>query len=132
MIRDWFRFAQEDLIAAQALLEMNNKNTWRASAFHSQQAAEKAIKGYLAYHKISFTKIHDLGLLAYKVEQLHSELKELLQSAVDLVPYAVQFRYPDAATRELDEPEITEALVIAKKIVKKMSEMIPFETGFDF
>ncbi len=111
---------------------MNNKNTWRASAFHSQQAAEKAIKGYLAYHKISFTKIHDLGLLAYTVEQLHSELKELLQSAVDLVPYAVQFRYPDAATRELDEPEITEVLAIAKQIVKKMSEMIPFETGFDF
>ncbi len=131
MVREWFRFAQEDLIATRALWEINNEHTWRAITFHSQQASEKAIKGYLTYQKFSFTKIHTIDILVKEVENLHPGLHELLMKARDLTPYAVQFRYPDSVTRELEKAEVEESMKIAKEVVKKMSELVPFDSLFD-
>lgn len=41
---NWFEFAKEDLIVAQASLE---KDIYNQVCFHSHQGVEKMLKGYL-------------------------------------------------------------------------------------
>jgi len=47
--RAWLAKAQEDLQAARRLLKPPRRLS-NAASFHCQQAAEKALKGFLAWH----------------------------------------------------------------------------------
>lgn len=131
MVQKWFRFAQDDLISAKALWDIQNERMWRPITFHSQQATEKAMKGLLTFKKIAFIKNHDIDKLAQKLEELHPELHELLSRARDLTPYAVQFRYPDSIVKELERHEVEEALSVATQVMKEMSSLIPFNSMFN-
>ncbi len=55
----WLREAGKDLNAAAVLRDPEPSR----SVFHSQQAAEKAIKAFLSYHQITFRRTHDLAEL---------------------------------------------------------------------
>jgi HEPN domain-containing protein len=48
LVHDWLRKAQRDLTVAKILAE-NSEAIWEASLYHCQQAAEKALKGFLVY-----------------------------------------------------------------------------------
>lgn len=61
-VRKWLRYALDDLKVARAIGSMGS-SYWRACAYHSQQAVEKALKGYLTAHKIRFAKTHDILVL---------------------------------------------------------------------
>ena len=66
------------------------------SVFHSQQAAEKAAKAFLALHDVAFRKTHDLNELGRQCAQLDSSLLPVFREASHLTDYAVVFRYLDA------------------------------------
>ena len=60
IVKQWFKYAAADLKVAKNSLSFSAE--FKAiSAFHSQQCAEKAIKGYLTFHKVRFPKSHDIG-----------------------------------------------------------------------
>lgn len=106
----------------------------RTIPYHCEQAAEKSIKGYLAYKEIKFAKIHDLGQLASLVLPINPELSELLKRADDeLTDYATQFRYPDAAINKFDPTveDAKSALEMARLVYKEMTALIPFESQWD-
>lgn len=72
-VREWLeratddlREAEHDLVAVPPLL--------RGAAFHSQQAAEKALKAFLAAHESPFPRTHDLDQLGVAVAALDSTL----------------------------------------------------------
>ena len=71
----WFKFARVDLSMAQLLYENGSEDMWRGVTYNCEQAAEKAIKGFLVIKKINFPNTHDIGSLAAKVLKLHPELK---------------------------------------------------------
>ena len=52
MVKAWFAKASRDLRTAKLLLAQNTEDFWESTVFHSQQAAEKSVKGFLAFHKI--------------------------------------------------------------------------------
>ena len=58
--RPWFSKAAHDLRAAEVLFTADLPLLGEA-AYHCQQAAEKALKGFLSWHDISFGKTHDLA-----------------------------------------------------------------------
>ena len=60
--RAWFGKGNSDLRSAQALLALDPPET-ETAAFHSQQAAEKYLKGLLAYHGDDPPRTHDLAVL---------------------------------------------------------------------
>ena len=131
-VQKWFANAHEDLRVAEVLYNLDPEKYLRTIPYHSEQAAEKSIKGYLAYKKIKFAKVHDIGKLASLILPLNPELSDLLQEADELTDYAVQFRYPDATVKR--EPTIKDAksaLNIAKRVFDKMSSLIPFEGSWD-
>jgi HEPN domain-containing protein len=107
----WLAQAPKDLNAARLLASPEPSR----SVFHSQQAAEKAAKAFLALHDVPFRKTHDLNELGGQCAALDSSLIPLFKEAADLTDYAVVFRYLDAP-REPDEGEATVALETAARV----------------
>ncbi|PZO15124.1 MAG: HEPN domain-containing protein [Leptolyngbya foveolarum] len=99
----WLAYAQSDLRAAKALLK-TNKDLTNQVCYHSQQAAEKAIKAGLIFLRIDFPFVHDLDELR---DRLPKEWK-CVQDYPDLdtlTGWAVNGRYPDSA----EDPSEAEA-----------------------
>jgi HEPN domain-containing protein len=92
LVREWLSIAEEDLHSARRLLE--REPLIRAATYHSQQAMEKALKGYLTWHQISFPWTHNLERLVQMCEQVDTEFEQLLSTAEYLSPFATVPRYP--------------------------------------
>ena len=58
----WLRFAAEDLDATQCMLA-DRSAAARSVCWHSQQAAERALKAALVHEEIDSPFIHDLNAL---------------------------------------------------------------------
>lgn len=123
MVRQWFKYARTDLNMAKASLELSSdyKNI---SAFHSQQCAEKAIKGYLAFKKIRFQKTHNISQLLDEIDKLDARLGKNLSKAKILTTYAVTYRYPDAERKPLTVAKAKTAIKIAEKVFEDCLEAI--------
>jgi HEPN domain-containing protein len=110
----WFIKANEDLREAEFVLTANPPFIG-SSLFHSEQAVEKAIKGYLTWH--------DQAFLTDDLEQLRSLCGEVDPSVVEtlggielLTEFAFRFRYPnDLADPTFDQA--TETLRFAARAV---------------
>lgn len=116
IIQQWFKYARTDLNLAKAALELSSdyKNI---SAFHSQQCAEKAVKGYLAFKKVRFQKTHNMSQLLDDVAKIDPELARKLSKAKTLTIYAVTYRYPDAERKPLTVVKAKSAVRIADLIL---------------
>ncbi len=124
-VREWperaaddLREAEHDLTAAPPLL--------RGAAFHSQQAAEKALKAFLAAHERPFPRTHDLDTLGITVVALDSTMAALVDRARDLTPYAWRFRYPGAPLAPA-EHETRESLGPAREVYEAILSRLPGE-----
>jgi HEPN domain-containing protein len=123
--RGWLAKARADLRAAE--------HEFRATpplladiVFHCQQAAEKALKGFLAWHGRPFRKTHSLEELGEQCLELDQTLKALIDRAVPLTEYAWKFRYP-GEPEEPSREEAEEALVIAREVYTAMVARLPQE-----
>jgi HEPN domain-containing protein len=93
------------------------------SVFHSQQAAEKAIKGFLTFRQIAFRRTHDLTDLGSQCASIDASLEPILREVEDLTDYATAFRYPDAPY-EPDMSEAAEALKVATSLCDEIQRRI--------
>lgn len=115
----WLAAAAQDLNAAGVLLSAVPSR----SVFHSQQAAEKSAKGFLARHNVPFRKTHDLKELGSQCAALNPALSPALREAADLTGYAVAFRYLDAP-HEPDQIEAAQALEIAQRLYEQVQRLL--------
>ena len=91
--QNWFNKGNNDLVAAEYLLTMKIPSI-DVICFHSQQASEKYLKGFLALHGREIPRIHDLEELVSICNEINSGFSELYDIALDLSGYAVEVRYP--------------------------------------
>lgn len=97
-----------------------------AAVFLCQQAAEKAIKGFLTLHARPFRKTHsieDIGALAIAIDP---SLRSAIDRAAPFTEYAWKFRYPGIP----DEPaldEVDDAIAVARDVVRAVSARLPAE-----
>jgi HEPN domain-containing protein len=103
-VRSWLKKAAGDLRGADIDLAASPPFI-EDMLFHCQQAAEKAMKGFLTAHDRIFRKTHDLDELASACEAVYPTLKEALNPARDLTVFAWEFRYPG----EAEAPSLEEA-----------------------
>lgn len=89
---DWLAYAEDDLKFARVGLR---EGFHAQVCFHSQQAIEKSLKGFLVFQKRSYPKSHGLIELARAAPEL--DLKERQASLAEIEGYYVPLRYPDAA-----------------------------------
>lgn len=92
-VSDWFARAEDDLVTARLLLKENTSPN--QVCFHGQQAAEKYLKGFLAYHDNHIRKIHDLELILKHCQTIHSSFESLDSDAQFLTQFYIESRYPD-------------------------------------
>ena len=84
----WLRYAEEDLITAETLLEQLHLPP-RQSCWYAQQSAEKALKAVLIFLEIDFPRTHDLNVLrnlvpeSWQLKAAHSDLASLTEWAAE-------------------------------------------------
>ena len=111
----WLHKANNDLKSSLKLLEGDDP-IMDTAIYHTQQCAEKALKGYLAFKKEPLKKTHDIELLVEICSAIDNEFEKLYDYSENLTPYATAFRYPDIYL-EPDYDEVYEAIDMARKIL---------------
>jgi HEPN domain-containing protein len=93
LVRGWLRKAKSDIVSLEATLQAGSLD---GSCFHAQQAAEKYLKGFLAFHERPFPYTHNLADLTELRAGLDASFRALAPLGVELTPYAVRPRYDDS------------------------------------
>jgi HEPN domain-containing protein len=91
--REWLDRADLDLRLAERELRIPPPLP-SGAAYHAQQAAEKALKAFLAAHNAPFPFTHNLSVLLSLCQALDSTFEQFGDVAASLTPFATQFRYP--------------------------------------
>jgi len=112
---EWLNHAMSDLILARIGSD-SAEVLPEQICFHTQQAAEKALKAVLLRKGIEFPLIHDLEELLEIARQGKIQLPEWAENIATLTPYAVETRYP-GHWEDFVEADVIEALELAKRIV---------------
>ncbi|HEV7671961.1 MAG TPA: HEPN domain-containing protein [Thermoanaerobaculia bacterium] len=100
MVQGWLIKAQHDLDTARKLAQ-DPGPLLDTAIYHCQQAAEKAVKGFLAFHDQAVVKTHDVRFLVNQALAFEPGFEEWFEAAECVTPYATAYRYPD----EILEPE---------------------------
>lgn len=126
-VRSWLRKAHSDLRSARALVELSEPATDTA-IYHCQQAAEKALKGYLAFRDQPLERTHDLERLLELAAALEPAFAPLETQADVLNPYATAFRYPDMLGVQFPSvAEVNIAIEHAQAVYDFVVERLPVE-----
>ena len=124
-IGQWLVKAQHDLGSARCLMT-GDAPYLDTAVYHCQQAAEKALKAFLALHDIPFPKTHDLVLLSDFCQTKDPTFQSLAEFAEMLTPYATLFRYPGECMMPASS-DAHEALHAAGQVLDFVMEKMPPE-----
>jgi len=122
VVEQWLRKAERDLASARRLLD-GEPPFLDTAVYHCQQAAEKALKGFLASRDRPVRKVHDLVLLLDECICLAPSLELLSDEAAILTPYGTAFRYPG----DMNEPEMgdaSEAVAAARRVIEHIRAVL--------
>lgn len=120
----WMAKAGLDLKAGAYEAAAPAEGLWGDVLFHAQQAAEKAMKAFLAWHDVPFRKTHNLEELGRQCAELDASFVEIANEAAPLTEYAWKFRYPG----EVEEPERAEA-ESALRAARRVYEAVALRLG---
>jgi len=123
---DWLSRARSNLIRAKQ--PKPDKVYWEDLCFDAQQAAEKAIKALLMFHKIPFRFVHDLAEHLTVLEANGISLPEDIRLSAELSDYAVEARYP-GPMEPVTEDEYKQAIKMAENVVSWVENQIQSETN---
>jgi HEPN domain-containing protein len=127
LVREWLQRAERDLRSARTLASAPDP-LLDTAIYHCQQAAEKAIKGWLQARDVPFAKTHDLVELVKLASDVSAEFGALAEAAEVLTPYATAFRYPGGAFESLpSSEEFEDALRQAQTVYTFVLERLPKE-----
>ena len=113
-VSEWLRKSDHDLAAAELSLRAD-ETLPDIAAFHAQQAAEKALKGFLAAHGVPFRPTHNLVELLEQCLEVDAGFGSLRDDAAFLTRFAVQSRYPGTGP-DPDDAVAADALERARKV----------------
>lgn len=116
---DWLRRAHSDL--ALACLPRPPGVLLEDLCFHTQQAAEKALKAVLVARSGPVPRTHSIPRLLELMPQ--AAVPETVQEAAILTDYAVSARYP-GLLEPIEEDELERAIALAEGVVAWASQQI--------
>ena len=119
---EWLHKAKNDLLSAKAVLDSEYGIT-DVPCFHAQQTVEKAFKGFLTWHSISFGKTHDLMILLAEIVQMAPDFDDMRSVCAELAEFAVDVRYPGGIS-EPPEGEAERFISEAEEILTRVEQII--------
>lgn len=124
---EWLTKATHDLQNARIVSD-DPDGPLDTAIYHCQQAAEKAVKGWLTGEGISFEKTHDIRRLIQPAAAVSPAFNTLNSAAESLTPYASAFRYPGLTDDPMpSREEFDEALQHAQAIYDFVLNLLPPE-----
>jgi HEPN domain-containing protein len=114
----WMRYSREELTLARVIAS-DADSPARLACWHSQQAAEKALKVALIISGIAFPRTHNLVALRALLPVALSEKMDMRQLA-ELTQWGTESRYPG----DWDEPsaEVAAAMIDAAEGVAAVAD----------
>ena len=76
----WLTKAAQDLRRVEILLAADPPDA-EGALYHCQQAAEKALKGFLTWHDVPFRQTHELDVVGGQCVDVDATLAELVNRA---------------------------------------------------
>jgi HEPN domain-containing protein len=122
LARGWLERARADL--AMARLGLQDGSLSGLAAFHCQQAAEKALKAFLAWRNQPLPRTHDLPELLFRCQPLDATFAELQTATTVLDTYLTVGRYPDTGPEPTPD-EAAQALPHAEQVVDFVAIRLP-------
>jgi HEPN domain-containing protein len=123
LVREWFEIASTDLRTAKHLYETMYPKPFEIICYHCQQAAEKALKGYLLDQGKEPDRIHDLPKLCETCTEYDPSFNSIYEACTKLTAYATTARYPSHT--EIEEQDAVLALKEADQIYTYCRDLIP-------
>lgn len=123
--KSWFAKATNDLRSSKRLSDESDP-ILDTAAYHTQQCAEKSLKGFLAYKNKPLLKTHDLTQLIDHCVEINSEFEKLYDMVEQLNPYSTAFRYP-GYFYEPEYIEIQTAIDYAERILLFVKQIVERE-----
>jgi len=114
LVKEWFSKADSDILNIENNLK-SEKVPADTVCFHSQQAAEKYLKGYLSYKEIEFEFVHDMKYLIDLAVTSDKKFEELIGVVKKLDKYSVKTRYPYFYTPTLEEAKESYEMAVKVK-----------------
>ena len=113
---DWLERAGQDLKAASLL--MDSPETLDAAAFHCQQCAEKALKGYILFKTHQHVDGHNLTWLCRQAIKTDRHFTQWIDESVVLNRYYIETRYPADIPLSLDGRAVSRAYDMARAMYR--------------
>ena len=112
---EWLYKAEHDLESACILFE-SNRPVLDMAIYHTQQCAEKALKGFLVWNDREVDKTHYLPALLDQCKNLDGSFDCLMEATFHLNPYSSLYRYPHASDGP-SRPETGNAISLATQVL---------------
>jgi HEPN domain-containing protein len=123
LVRNWLVKALHDLATARKAASEPDPYLDTA-IYHCQQAGEKAVKGFPAFHDQPLQRTHDLEVLLGLVIPMEPRFTKWLDAGELLTRYATQFRYP-ADIMEPEPDEFDQAPADADGLFRFVLSVLP-------
>ena len=117
--KNWLEQAEYDLKSARANLE---RKDFSLVCFLSEQATQKALKGFLISRKQIHSQVHAITKLLKQAVKFNEEFDKFIDEGKILDKYYLSTRYPDTLPEPLlpfeaySEKEAKEAMAISRRI----------------
>ena len=118
--KEWLRKASENLKAAKVLLE---RGLYASSCFHSQQAAEMALKALIILKSGVQPFTHSLIELLKQASRF-VEMNLAKSDLAWLQDHYLQARYPNTRLSEYTSEEAERALNIARRVLDEVHRVV--------
>lgn len=118
----WLLQARADLKAANMLSK--DADVIPFACFHAQQAAEKALKAYLASQRRRIPKTHDLMELIGCCASTEPSFNDLADEGVFLNPFYIEARYPPLTPGLLTADIASRAIQAATKVLETVRKTL--------
>jgi HEPN domain-containing protein len=126
LVQSWLLDASDDPGLAR-LATQHDRAFSSGVLYHCQQAAEKALKGFLVFWDHQPPRTHNLVLLLQQAVEIDPRFLTCEEAAARPTPYATRYRYPVAALTRPDSEQVDEALDDAADIYNQILALLPTE-----
>jgi HEPN domain-containing protein len=125
LVHSWLTKAKHDLMSARVLAG-NDPPLLDTAIYHCQQAAEKAVKAYLAFCDREVERIHDIEVLISSATSCNQRFFEWIDVGIELTPYARLYRYPGYAGGP-SQDQFDRAVSASEGLYKFVLSLLPAE-----
>ena len=120
VVKEWFERGAHDLKVAKIIFA--EEEYFDSVLFHTHQAVEKYLKGYLISKGWKLEKLHDLEMLLTEAISFDIGFQKYLDFGRKLTAFYYEDRYPPGPITYYSKEEIEEILDTTERIIYKLKK----------